>query len=150
MLLREIVGQYSRRIHFCGYLTDNHLRFRMAERIVSCLTTVSGTWTMLRFREPSQWPAQPERNAITAQSNIWLTFRLIGLSSEFIRDCHPQYSHLLDQRIFRLAVDDRQVLQYACHVLDAEPGHDEHLDNGKNRVASSMTKLSSAPALLSR
>ena len=28
MLLREIVGQYSRRIHFCGYLTDNHLRFR--------------------------------------------------------------------------------------------------------------------------
>lgn len=123
MLLREIVGQYSRRIHFCGYLTDNHLRFwnGRAYRIMPDH----------RFREPSQWPAQPERSAITAQSNIWLTFRLIGLFSEFVRNCHPQYSHLLDQRVFRLAVDDRQVLQYACHVLDAEPGHDEHLDNGK-------------------
>lgn len=131
MLLREIVGQYSRRIHFCGYLTDNHLRFRNGRAYRIMPDHRSGTRTMLRFREPSQWPAQPERSAITAQSNIWLTFRLIGLFSEFVRNCHPQYSHLLDQRVFRLAVDDRQVLQYACHVLDAEPGHDEHLDNGK-------------------
>ena len=131
MLLREIVGQYSRRIHFCGYLTDNHLRFRNGRAYRIMPDHRFRYMDNAPFPGTSQWPAQPERNAITAQSNIWLTFRLIGLSSEFIRDCHPQYSHLLDQRIFRLAVDDRQVLQYACHVLDAEPGHDEHLDNGK-------------------
>ena len=114
MLLREIVGNYSRRIHFLwvphGTITSGSGNGR-AYRIMP--DHRSGTWTMLRFREPNSGGPAWKRNATTAQSNIWLTFRLIGLSSEFIRDRHPQYSHSLDQRIFRLAVDDCQVLQYA-------------------------------------
>ena len=62
-----------------------------------------------------------------------LTFRFIDLPFKFVCNRRPQYSHLLDQRIFRFAVNNRQILQYACHVLHTEPGHNEHFDNGKEQ-----------------